>query len=222
VDEQMTDYDHIIEKENPDDRSFALPERFHGEDCVIRQQGGTTTHQGRTLRWEASSQNNHLEVNQEEGWFEVEASIFGEDRTDLIKVETPEGYFLEECEYCDKEELEKDLNDVRFSDYFDEEDTVCDECKLEKLNERRRELRDELSDVKHKIRELNGRGNFKTGDLVKAPAEDEDGMKEYVAERVFRNTLYLQEEDDPSVPTSSNLYKVPRQKCEKVKDYDER
>lgn len=126
----MTDYDHIIEKENADDRTFPLPEKFQGEDCVVRQKGGTTTHQGRTMRWEASSQNDHLEVNQEEGWFEVEVKIFGEE-SDLIKVETPEGYFEDDCEICGETFLRKEFNDVRFNDSFEDSDYICDECKEE-------------------------------------------------------------------------------------------
>lgn len=92
----MTDYDYVIEAD--EEGTFNLPEKYNGEDAVIRQKGSTTTHQGRTMRWEASSQNDHLEVNEEENYFEVEASIFGSDKTGLIKVETPEQFFEEETE----------------------------------------------------------------------------------------------------------------------------
>lgn len=85
------DYDIVLTAdEDGNIPSGSLPERFHGEiDYVIRQKGWTTTHQGRSMRGEATTQNDHLEIT--EDYWEAEIKLFGEDK-ELVKVEAPYGY----------------------------------------------------------------------------------------------------------------------------------
>lgn len=86
----MSEYDYEVDA-NLKGR-FTLPDEFQGEQVTVRQNGSTTIHRKESLQWMASGQNDHLEINEEEGYFEAEAQVFGGEKK-LIKVNLPEGYF---------------------------------------------------------------------------------------------------------------------------------
>ena len=88
------DYDYVVECDPDGEVDHEdLPEEYQdAENWVFRQYGQTITHQGRSMRMEATSQNDHLEVT--EDYWEAEVKLFGEEK-DLVKVEIPDGYKMD-------------------------------------------------------------------------------------------------------------------------------
>jgi hypothetical protein len=66
------------------DEGENIPEELASIPMTVRQRGHTIIYRGRTAQYQASTQNNHLVVN--EDYFEVEVSEFGSEETHLIKV----------------------------------------------------------------------------------------------------------------------------------------